>query len=208
MAYIFKPKNSRRLNFLPMEFTTSKQLQVRLDYFEEDRDFHFCQNMLNYEIEQGNSYPFQDSMNEKEFRSYFLSGDAFVLRQIASQKDESPLACFYIKPNFPGRCSHICNAGFIVHPSQRGKGLGKMMGQIFPRLAQALGYRASLFNLVFVSNKASLELWRSLGYQKLARIPEAGNLKNQGYIDAIQFYCDFSKENKHFFPKHVFQESQ
>lgn len=22
--------------------------------------------------------------------------------------------CFYVKPNFPGRCSHVCNGGFIV----------------------------------------------------------------------------------------------
>ena len=22
--------------------------------------------------------------------------------------------CFYVKPNFPGRCSHVANGGFIV----------------------------------------------------------------------------------------------
>ena len=31
------------------------------------------------------------------------------------------LGCFYIKPNFPGRCAHICNGGFIVNPNYRGK---------------------------------------------------------------------------------------
>lgn len=47
--------------------------------------------------------------------------------QIDFRKD---LAYFYyIKPNYPGRSSHLCNAGFVVPASNRGMGLGSVAGQ-------------------------------------------------------------------------------
>ncbi len=55
---------------------------------------------------------------------------------------------FYIKPNFPGRCSHVCNGGFITDPRRRRRGVARLMGYAFLRLAKDLGYRASYFNLV------------------------------------------------------------
>jgi RimJ/RimL family protein N-acetyltransferase len=59
--------------------------------------------------------------------------------------------CYYIKPNYPGRASHNCNAGFIVPPSGRGNGSGGGLAKSFLTYAPALGYRASVFNLVFES---------------------------------------------------------
>lgn len=56
---------------------------------------------------------------------------------------------YYIKPNYPGRASHICNAGFVVPPRNRGLGLGVVLGQSFLHYAPAIGYRSSVFNLVF-----------------------------------------------------------
>lgn len=53
-----------------------------------------------------------------------------------------------VKPNFPGRCSHICNGGFITRLDSRDRGVGTVMGLSFLRLARDLGYRASYFNLV------------------------------------------------------------
>lgn len=55
---------------------------------------------------------------------------------------------FYIKPNFPGRCSHVCNGGFITDPRRRRRGVARLMGHAFLRFAKDLGYRASYFNLV------------------------------------------------------------
>ena len=68
------------------------------------------------------------------------------------------MGCFYVKPNFPGRCGHVCNGGFIVRKEVRGNGIGQMMGRSFLPLARDLGYSASFFNLVFVSNRVRLEL--------------------------------------------------
>lgn len=51
------------------------------------------------------------------YRGYFLSHAAFVVRALEAGKDAqggiSPageiIGCFYVKPNYPGRCAHVCN---------------------------------------------------------------------------------------------------
>jgi ribosomal protein S18 acetylase RimI-like enzyme len=95
------------------------------------------------------------------------------------------LGAFYLKPNWPGRAGHVANAGFIVAPEWRGKGLGRLLGVTMLRYARALGYRSVLFNLVFSENGTARQLWQKLGFQELAIIPSAV-LKNDGtFQDAI-----------------------
>lgn len=66
----------------------------------------------------------------------------------AASGDVRVWGAFYIKPNFPGRCSHVCNGGFITDTRRRRRGVARLMGQAFLRLAKDLGYKASYFNLV------------------------------------------------------------
>ncbi|KXS09687.1 acyl-CoA N-acyltransferase [Gonapodya prolifera JEL478] len=149
--------------------------------------------LLNHEIRDGKTYPQETELDPEAFAAYFLSYDAFAARDAAGGE---LLGCFYIKPNFPGRCSHICNAGFLTMPAHRNRGVGRALATAFLRLAPALGYRASMFNLVFESNEASVRLWRSFGFREIGRVPEAGRLKvgpggSEVWVDAIQFYYDF-----------------
>ena len=39
------------------------------------------------------------------------------------------LGSFYVKPNYPGRSSHVCNGGFLVTDAARNKGVGRLMGE-------------------------------------------------------------------------------
>ncbi|CAO3649687.1 unnamed protein product [Cunninghamella echinulata] len=52
------------------------------------------------------------------------------------------------------------------------------MGECFPVVASTLGYKASVFNLVFENNTASVKIWKRLGFQEVGRIPKAGRLNN------------------------------
>lgn len=196
MAYIVD-KNDRvsrpLVSWLPLHYDSPGLGTLKIEYFQEERDFSEVKVMLNAEIEEGNTYPYESQMDDEDFRAYFLSGDAFVVR-LKSPEDENHdvvLGTFYVKSNFPGRSSHICNGGFITERGFRGKGLGRIMATIFPYVGKALGYRASLFNLVYASNEASLALWESLSYQAVGRVPNAGLLKTYGFTDAVQFYRDF-----------------
>ncbi|KAJ3141417.1 hypothetical protein HK100_007047 [Physocladia obscura] len=103
--------------------------------------------MLNYEIDQGNTYPQEFTLDRDSFKAYFLSAAAFVLRAVDNANEI--IGTFYVKPNYPGRCSHICNGGFITANEWRGKGVGKILANTFLTVAPLLGYKASVFNLVF-----------------------------------------------------------
>ena len=81
------------------------------------------------------------------------------------------------------------------------------MALAFLAIAPLLGYKASMFNLVFANNLASIRLWRSLNFQEIGRVPNAGSLrKNQlddeeEFVDAIMFHYSFTwyAMSTHFF---------
>lgn len=112
---------------------------------------------------------------------------------------EAIAGVYYVKPNYPGRSSHICNAGFLIPSSQRGQGLGLTLGRSYLYYGPRLGYEASVFNLVYVNNVASVRIWESLNFVKAGRIPRAGRLRKadgsgeEEYVDAWVFYKRFEE---------------
>lgn len=103
---------------------------------------------------------------------------------------------YYIKPNYPGRSSHLCNAGFVVPSARRGLGLGHVLARNFLHSAPRLGYEGSVFNLVYTSNTASIRLWETYGFEVVGRIPKAGRLRagdTEERADALVIYKEFNK---------------
>lgn len=105
---------------------------------------------------------------------------------------------YYVKPNYPDRSSHNCNAGFIVPTPIRGMHLGSLLAQSFVQFAPRFGYRASVFNLVYRTNLASAKIWERLGFETVGRIPRAGLLRQsdgtEAYVDAHIIYKEFVSE--------------
>ena len=90
-----------------------------------------------------------------------------------------------------------------------------MLARSYLHYAPRLGYEASVFNLVYVNNIASVKygygmtsmlcsytnhiicrLWEGLGFTKAGRIPRAGRLRTadgtgEEYVDAWVFYKRF-----------------
>eukprot|EP01135_Chromosphaera_perkinsii_P001848 Nk52_evm27s211 gene=Nk52_evmTU27s211 len=163
--------------------------------------------MLNGAIQEGNAYPQEFEVDYQGFLDYYLCNDAFVLlrrreksvpgggvvaeENMCQYRAEDVVGCFYIKPNFPGRCSHICNGGFLVEPGCRRQGAGMIITKCFTLLAPALGYRASFFNLVFENNPGSYTLWEKNGFQMVGIVPQALRDKTGKYVDARQYYKSY-----------------
>ncbi len=107
------------------------------------------------------------------------------------------------QPNYPGRSSHLCNAGFVVPPSSRGLGVGTLAGRSFLYYGPRLGYLGSVFNLVYDTNQASARIWDRLGFDRVGKIPGAGLMRvgaggaadksEEHYVDAWVIHGDFSK---------------
>ncbi|KDQ20009.1 hypothetical protein BOTBODRAFT_101861 [Botryobasidium botryosum FD-172 SS1] len=161
------------------------------------------------ELEIGFTYPQLGPISLDEFKAYFFARDVFVgikaesgrigekvdvsdVEEARNGRDwsECILGAYYVKPNYPGRSSHICNAGFITLPASRSLGIGTLLGTSYVHNAPRLGYQASVFNLVYASNVASLRIWERLGFEKVGKVPGAGK-KGDEYIDAWVIWKEF-----------------
>lgn len=176
---------------LPIRKTLRNGVVVELDWMQP-QEREQVRALFNTIVTEGNTYPQIQPLTLEEFNAYWLSRDAFVVKTTGAtdlrSSDNAIVGAFFIKPNFPGRCSHICNAGFVVHPTMRGWGMGRLMGEAMLQLALHLGYSAVMFNLVFETNIASIQLWESLGFETVGRIPKAAKLDDGSVVDALMMY--------------------
>lgn len=160
-------------------------------------------DLLGREIEKGDTYPMMEPMPHAKFGPYWFAnfgaimvvGDVQTPEEISAMEAQGVdwskecLGSFYVKPNYPGRSSHVCNGGFLVTDAARGRGVGRLMGEVYLEWAPKLGYSYSVFNLVYETNVASLRIWDALGFKRIGRVKGCGNLKSypDQLIDAIIF---------------------
>jgi len=199
-------------HLIPHKSNLKDGRRVEVDFFRhspndiEEDEWFAGMALMNLVIREGRSWPFEEEFSSVDgWRGYFLSHTAFVVRALdngmdAAKRNSSSqgevLGCFYIKPNFPGRCSHVCNGGFITAPRFRGLGIGRLMGKVFLRAAKDLGYKSSYFNLVFESNPGSVNLWESLNFKRVATLENAARLEglDEGELDtAFGYRYDLEK---------------
>lgn len=170
---------------------------------------YLCE-LLGREIEKGDTYPMMEPMPLANFTPYWFAnfGAVMVVGDVQSPEEVSEmeargvdwskecLGSFYVKPNYPGRSSHVCNGGFLVTDAARGRGVGRLMGEVYLEWAPKLGYTYSVFNLVYETNVASLRIWDALGFKRIGRVKGCGNLKSypDQFIDAIIFGRDLGGE--------------
>jgi L-amino acid N-acyltransferase YncA len=104
-------------------------------------------------------------------------------------ENEGPILGTYIlKPNYPGRGSHIANASYMVHQAAQGLGVGTTMANHSLIEARRLGFKAIQFNLVVSTNSVAIHLWKKSGFHIIGTIPKAFKHQQLGYIDAYIMY--------------------
>ncbi|KAF7504803.1 hypothetical protein GJ744_001736 [Endocarpon pusillum] len=178
-------------------------------------------DQLNKEIEGGDTYPMINPLPYEAFGPYWfgnfgavmLLGDIGGIESVQAMEHEGSdwskicLGSFYVKPNYPGRSSHVCNGGFLVTPAARNKGVGKSMGECYLDWAPQLGYTYSVFNLVYETNTASTRIWDSLGFKRIGRIPACGNLRSSTeLVDAIIYGRDLGPGGEDFVSEERFDK--
>jgi hypothetical protein len=108
---------------------------------------YLCSQM-NREIEKGDTYAMTQQMAIDYFGSYWFANFVAIMllgdwgntmeqtmAKLASSEnvekdwEKECLGSFYIKPNYPGRSSHVCNGTFLVTDGARNRGVGRLMGE-------------------------------------------------------------------------------
>ncbi|QLQ81446.1 hypothetical protein HG537_0F02070 [Torulaspora globosa] len=166
-----------------------------------DSLIEFMLEEFNLEIDKGQTYPQLERLSKQEFINYWFASFCVIVLQTdktiieeTSDWQSTLLGTFYIKPNYMARCSHNCNGAFLVNHRQRNRKIGYRLAQLYLRWAPLLGYKYSVFNLVFATNIASWRIWDNFKFDRIGLIPRAAILK--GYdqpIDAIMYGKDLTQ---------------
>jgi GNAT superfamily N-acetyltransferase len=117
-------------------------------------------------VDAGEGFPESPPLDDERFRASWVDPPVVVVAVDADQV----VGAYYLKPNFPGRASHIANAGYVVASPARGRGVGRALVEDSIRRAPLAGFDAVMFNLVFESNPARA-LYEELGWREIGRIP-------------------------------------
>ncbi|WP_299947617.1 GNAT family N-acetyltransferase [uncultured Microbulbifer sp.] len=104
------------------------------------------------------------------------------------EENKKILGSYYLKTNQAGPGKHVCNCGYMVSSSARGRGLATTMCRHSQNIALDLGYKAMQFNFVASSNEGAVRLWCKLGFNIVGRLPKAFNHPIQGYVDALVLF--------------------
>ncbi|QJW96264.1 GNAT family N-acetyltransferase [Frigoriglobus tundricola] len=102
--------------------------------------------------------------------------------------DGSFAGTYFVRPNQPGRGSHVANGGYMVHPGFRGRGLAVALCEHSLEVARRLGFTAMQFNFVVSTNTGAVRAWEKCGFEVVGRLPGAYRHKEMGPVDALVMF--------------------
>jgi GNAT superfamily N-acetyltransferase len=132
-------------------------------------------------VAAGETYCYDRGITEDQARRLWLP-DPPGRTVVAVDSDGAILGTAKVHPNQGGPGGHVATASFMVDPARTGRGVGHALGEHVIGWARAQGYRAMQFNAVVETNTRAVALWRSLGFQILATVPEAFDHPVHGYV--------------------------
>ena len=132
-------------------------------------------------VRAGETYTWDPHVTEDEARTLWLMPPPYR-EFVAVDAGGTIVGTAKLGPNLGGPGAHIANASFMVDPAHAGEGIGRALGEHVLREARHEGFRAMQFNAVVETNTRAVALWRSLGFDVLATVPEAFDHPTQGRV--------------------------
>jgi len=181
-------------------FENKKMLEIRKAN-EEDKPEIW--KIIRDVIATGDTYVFAPDSGEEEMIAFWCSPEKHTYVAVWSEAPRragilsDDLHCssngeivgtFFLKANQPGLGAHVGNAGYMVAPEAKGKGVGRAMAEWSLEEARRLGFKSMQFNLVVKSNEVAVKLWQNLGFEIIGEIPEAFDHPQNGLTNAYLMY--------------------
>ena len=136
-------------------------------------------------VATGDTFIYDPDMPTNEVKDLWLSPG---YAPYVALKNHKVLGMCVVRPILKGRASHIANASFMVDPVAQGQGIGTRLGELAISEAKRLGYIAMQFNIVVSTNLHAVGLWRKLGFNILASVPQGFSHKEKGLVDSYIMY--------------------
>ena len=128
----------------------------------------------------GDAYAYDAETTEEAARKLWVIPPTIAF---VAEEDGQILGTYFLRPNQPGRGSHVANGGYMVTETARGRGVASAMCEHSIETAKQLGYRAMQFNCVVSTNEAAVRTWRKHGFTVAGTLPGAFRHATLGYVD-------------------------
>jgi L-amino acid N-acyltransferase YncA len=126
--------------------------------------------IFNEIILEGQAFTYEEPFSLDEMKRYV---DSYTAGGFVGTLRDRVVGGYVLRPNQPGRGSHVCNATYVVDTKVRNQQIGRQLGEHSLARARELGFSAMQFNAVVSTNLPAARLWQGLGFQTLASVPEA-----------------------------------
>jgi GNAT superfamily N-acetyltransferase len=131
-------------------------------------------------VSAGRTYAYPEGLSLEDARPVWMTPPPG--RTVVAVEEDVVVGSAHMGPNRPGRGAHIATGSFMVDPRHHGRGIGRALGTHVVDWARSAGYRGIQFNAVVETNGAAVHLWRSLGFEILATVPEAFDDAEDGLV--------------------------
>lgn len=153
--------------------------------FDSKTDADVVWKIIEKIIVEGDTLVFSPNSTREQMLTYWSADDKFAY---VAEIEGQIVGTFYIKQNQPDLGSHVANAGYLVHPTHRGKGIAEKMCRFSLEEARQLGFKAMQFNIVISTNEVAVRLWQKCGFEIVGRLPMAFQHQKLGLVDAFVMY--------------------
>ena len=146
--------------------------------------------LLRDAFAQGDTYAYASDSSDEEIQTRWLAppNTPLWVTFVALADSGRVMGTYTIKPNQPGRGSHVCNGSYVVAKQDRGQGIATALCHHSQQEAIRLGFHAMQFNLVVSTNTIAVRLWQKLGFHQVGTLPRAFEHATHGYVDALVMY--------------------
>lgn len=150
----------------------------------QKQDLPALTDIWNTVIEEGTSFPQTELLTPKQAELFFGEQTFTAVAEL----DGKVAGLYILHPNNVGRCGHQANAGYMIPPESRGKGIGEHLVTHSIQQARLMGFRLLQFNAVVKTNTYAIQLYRKLGFIEIGTVPQGFLSKDNTYQDIILFY--------------------
>ncbi|MGA0559306.1 GNAT family N-acetyltransferase [Larkinella sp. VNQ87] len=151
----------------------------------EEKDADALWDIIHRVIRSGDTWVFApDSSRETMLAIWFDPQKYSYVCEI----DGEVVGTFFLRENQPGLGSHVANAGYMVKPESRGRGIAEAMCRFSQEEARRLGFRAIQFNFVVSTNEVAIRVWKRCGFSVVGTLPRAYQHQTLGLVDALVMY--------------------
>lgn len=145
-------------------------------------EFELVWPILQVVVAGGDTFAWPPGLALEEARRLWT---ALPARAFVARSDGAVVGSYFIRPNQPGLGDHVANAGYIVAPEARGRGIARALCEHSLEVAREAGFDAMQFNFVVSTNEGAVRVWQRCGFEIVGRVPRAFRHRALGPVDVL-----------------------